>query len=104
LKPLAISGDTVGVTRHSDPEGVTGNSQGFQPLGLGDRFHATALLLTHVAAWEGTAVTLAAWLRIGVGVVGLALLAIGHLLRMRVLADHRPAAEASAAPDRDGMS
>jgi hypothetical protein len=38
LKPLAIFGDTFGVTKTTrcrslvDPEGVTGNSQGFQPL------------------------------------------------------------------------
>src|SRR5205814_7411820 len=33
LKPLAIPGDPFGVQNRRDPNGVTDNSQGFQPLG-----------------------------------------------------------------------
>jgi hypothetical protein len=47
----------------------------------------TMLLLLHIAAWAGTAVVLAEWLRVGLGVVGLALIAAAHFLRVGLLSD-----------------
>jgi mannose/fructose/N-acetylgalactosamine-specific phosphotransferase system component IIC len=51
------------------------------------------LLLLHVAASAVSAVALAEWLRVGLGLVGLALLVVGHGLRLRLLADRRRDAE-----------
>ena len=48
------------------------------------------LLLFHIAASAGSTVVFAEWLRVGVGLAGLALLAVGHSLRMRGLAGAAP--------------
>lgn len=55
------------------------------------------LLLLHAAAWAGAAVVLSDELRVGLGVAGLALLAVAHVLRTGLLA------EPSAPPSSGGV-
>lgn len=59
------------------------------------------LLLLHAAAWAGAAVVRPDELRVGLGIAGLVLLTVAHVLRMGLLAEPRPLA-APTAPAGNG--